>query len=784
MRVPYTWLQDYVDLEGTAEQAAELLAQVGVPVELIEREGAEITHVLTGWILSVETHPDADRLKVTRVDVGSGTPLQIVTAAPNVRVDQVVAVATHGALLAGGLKIKKGKLRGVVSEGMFCSAAELGIDSEDLPIEQREGILDLDPGIAPGREIQEVLRLAEEVLVLETFANRPDQLSLVGVARELAARLGRPLKLPEVLPQDGAPEPSGDLVEIQDLEGCPRYIARVIEEVQVGPSPSWMVRRLESAGMRAVNNVVDITNYVMLETGQPLHAFDLDRLAGGRVVVRRSQPGEHLTTLDGGEHELPAGTLVIADAEKPVAMAGVMGGLDSEIGPETRRILLESACFHSGAVRRASLRLGLRTESSRRFEKGMDPRRVALGSARAAHLLESLAGRVVPGVVDRGIPPQPPTEIVLRPARVRQVLGVEIPAERTRALLEALEFLCTPEEQGLKVRVPSHRQDVLEEADLIEEVARHYGYDNLPVTVPHGEPRGAMPAEDELEEWVREAMARLGWSELLTPSLHHPELLERYRLEVQPATVMNPLSEDQRVLRPALFPSLVEVVRRNLRVRNRDLCLFEVSRVFHPQGQDVLEPLRLGLALCRPGAGFLDLKGALEQLAILAGLEFDFEVAPQAWLHPGRAARIRVGEQALGWAGEIHPHLASELDLEAPVALAELDLDVLSGLRSHARYRPISRFPEVERDLALLVTEEVPAGTLARRMAQAGGDLVRAVACFDVYRGAQVPEGHKSLAFRALLQAPDRTLTEDEIQRVLRKMLKVAEREFSARLRD
>jgi len=367
---------------------------------------------------------------------------------------------------------------------------------------------------------------------------------------------------------------------------------------------------------------------------------------------------------------------------------------------------------------------------------------------------------------------------------VRQVLGVEIPAERTRALLEALEFICTPEEQGLRVRVPSHRQDVLEEADLIEEVARHYGYDNLPVTVPHGEPRGAMPAEDELEEWVREAMARLGWSELLTPSLHHPELLERYRLEVQPATVMNPLSEDQRVLRPALFPSLVEVVRRNLRVRNRDLCLFEVSRVFHPQGQEVLEPLRLGLALCRPGAGFLDLKGALEHLAILAGLEFDFEAAPQAWLHPGRAARIRVGEQVLGWAGEIHPHLASELDLEAPVALAELDLDVLSGLRSHARYRPISRFPEVERDLALLVTEEVPAGTLARRMAQAGGDLVRAVACFDVYRGAQVPEGHKSLAFRALLQAPDRTLTEDEIQRVLRKMLKVAEREFSARLRD
>jgi phenylalanyl-tRNA synthetase beta chain len=373
---------------------------------------------------------------------------------------------------------------------------------------------------------------------------------------------------------------------------------------------------------------------------------------------------------------------------------------------------------------------------------------------------------------------------MLRPARVRQVLGIEIPVDRIRVLLEALEFSCTPEEPGLKVRVPSHRQDVLEEADLIEEVARHYGYDNLPVTVPHGEPQGAMPAEDELEEWVRDSLARLGWSELLTPSLHHPELLERYRLEAQPATVMNPLSEDQRVLRPALFPSLVEVVRRNLRVRNRDLCFFEISRVFHPQGQEVLEPLRLGLALCRPGMGFLDLKGALEQLALMAGLDFVFESSPQAWLHPGRAARIRVGEQILGWAGEIHPHLAGELDLETSVALAELDLDLLSGLRSPARYRPISRFPEVERDLALLVAEEVPAGTLAGRMAQAGGDLVRALVCFDVYHGAQVPEGHKSLAFRVLLQAPDRTLTEDEIQRVLRRILKMTEREFSARLRD
>ncbi len=784
MRVPYTWLQDYVDLDGSAEEAGHLLAEVGVPVEMIERQGADIQGVLSGRILTVEPHPDADRLRVTRVDVGSGNTLQIVTAAPNVREGQTVAVATHGALLAGGLRIKKGKLRGVVSEGMFCSAAELGMDGEDLPVEQREGILDLDPGIRPGQDIHQVLRLAEEVLVLETFANRPDQLSLLGIARELAAKLGRPLKHPQMWTEPDSDELPGNLVEVRDGVGCPRYLARVIHDVRIGPSPSWMVRRLESAGMRAVNNVVDITNYVMLETGQPLHAFDLDRLAGGRVVVRRSEPGERLTTLDGDDHELPPGTLVIADAEKPVAVAGVMGGQHSEIGEDTRRILLESACFHAGDVRRASLRLGLRTESSRRFEKGMDPQRVALGAARAAWLLDSLAGRVCPARVDVGEAEAPPAGILLRPSRVRQVLGVELPAEKTRQILESLEFGCEPAEGGLQVRVPSHRQDVQEEADLIEEVARHYGYDNLPVTVPHGEPRGAMAGDDEWEEWVREGMARLGWSEALTPSLHHPDVLTTYRLEVRPLTVMNPLSEDQRVLRPALFPALVEVVRRNLRVRNRDLRLFEISRVFQAREEQVLEPRRLGLALVHPGAGFLELKGALERLAGMAGIRLQVEAGERPWLHPGRSARLYSGEVELGWAGEIHPHLGLELDLDTPLVLAEVDLDALETLQRRHHYRPLSRFPAVERDLAFLVTRATPAGTMAERLAQAGGELVESVACFDVYEGQQVPEGHQSLAFRAVLQAADHTLTEDEIQRVLRKMIRVAERDFGGRLRD
>lgn len=780
MRVPYSWLKEYVDLTETAQEAAALLQSVGVPVEGIEREGADISGVITGHVQDVQQHPDADRLKVCQVDMGNGERLQIVTAAPNIRQDMRVAVATHGALLASGTKIKKGKLRGVMSEGMFCSAQELGMDGLDLPPEQREGILDLPADTQPGQDIGRVLAIAEEVLVLETFANRPDQLSLLGIARELAAKLQRPLKLPETSSAGDGTLDSG-LVEIRDLQGCPRYIARVVEDVQVGPSPEWMVKRLTAAGMRSINNVVDITNYVMWETGQPLHAFDMDLLAGPRIVVRRTGPGERITTLDGAEHELPENTLIIADAEKPVAVAGVMGGLDTEVGDATKRVLLETASFHSGDVRRASLRLGLRSESSKRFEKGMDYERVAFASARAAHLLATLAGRLHPGVVDAGTPAPARPPVRLRPQRVKQVLGVDIPAEDTRRILTALEFGVSPD---LEVTVPSHRQDVTSEADLIEEIARHFGYDNLPTTVPHGQPKGAEPPEDELEEWARDTMARLGWTEILTPSLHHPELLGRYRLQADPPTVMNPLSEDQRVLRPSLLPHMAEVVLRNLRNRNRELRLFEVSRVFQAEGENVREPRRLGLALSVPGQGFLELKGALERLAEAANVRLDYEASPKAWLHPGRAAALSHEGTEVGWAGELHPQLAAELDLEGPLALAEIDLDALGALRNRPKHRPISRFPAVERDLALVVADETPAGKVGNRLRDVGGELVTTVACFDVYRGPQVPEGQKSLAYRALLQAPDRTLTEDEIERVLRKMVKVAEREFGARLRD
>ncbi|HXE72522.1 MAG TPA: phenylalanine--tRNA ligase subunit beta, partial [Candidatus Nitrosotenuis sp.] len=682
MRIPFNWLKDYVEIHESAEEIARGLQRVGIPVEHIERLGEEITGVVAGIVEALEAHPDADRLRVAQVRLGAER-LQIVTAAPNVRPGQRVAVAVPGARLAGGQKIQRARMRGVESQGMMCSAAELGMDGADLPPEQREGILDLPESIEPGQDVCQALGLREQVLVLETFANRPDQLSILGIAREVAAWLDRPLRLPDTrLEGEVAGEIPADLVTIEDPEGCPRYIGRLLTQVRVAPAPGWMARRLQAAGVRSINNVVDVTNYVMLETGQPLHAFDRSRLEQGRVVVRRSRPGEKIVTIDGAEHELPPGTLVIADAARPVAVAGVMGGKESEVGEDTRELLLESASFAPAEVRRASLRLGLRTESSRRFEKGLDWHRVALGSERVARLLAEIgAARPVRGCLDVYARRPAATTVSFRPARANKILGSAIPPQRMQKILDSLGFRCQTAGEPWQVEVPSHRQDVVREEDLVEEVARHYGYDEIPSRVPGGQPQGATPPQDEGEEWAREAMSRLGFSEVITPSLHPAELLQRYRVEASPLTILNPLSEDQRALRPVLFPQMAEVVGRNLRARNRDLRLFEVARVYLADGQACREPLRLALALCVPGQSFFELKGVLERLAEQARVDLRFSAAPRPWLHPGRAASLKLGGQEAGWAGELHPGLAAELDISERVALAELDLELLLARR-------------------------------------------------------------------------------------------------------
>ncbi|MGM9992641.1 MAG: phenylalanine--tRNA ligase subunit beta [Candidatus Bruticola sp.] len=788
MRVPFCWLKDYVELHESAEEVAEILQSVGVPVENIEYEGAQVSNVVTCRIVEVKPHPDAERLRICTADIGHGQ-LQIVTAAPNVREGMISAVALHGAVLADGTKIKKGKLRGAVSEGMFCGADEVGLNIEFLPEDKRvDGILDLDENTAVGLPIQQAVPIIEAVLIVESFANRADQLSILGVARELAAKLGRPLRLPTIMDDfkneyinvEGA-----DLVTIKDYQACPRFMARLVDQVKIAPSPVWMAHRLELAGMRPINNVVDITNYVMLETGQPLHAYDRRHLAGERIVVRRAEAGEVLTTLDGAEQKLPSTAIVIADAEKGIGIAGVMGGLNTEVEEDTSSLLLESAAFDNGDVRRTSLRLGLRTEASKRFEKGIDIERVIFGAQRAAYLLGELAGTVQPRIVVKSIEAVPNKVINLRLSYIKRVLGVELAAEKVKSILTALEFGVTDKGNGLlQVTVPAFRIDIPEEIDLVEEVARHAGYDNLPNTVPEVSQGSVVFHNDAAEEFFRDMVVRLGLSEIITPSLYSLDMMKKYRIEDDAPQIMNPLSEDQRILRTHLFPFMTNVVLRNLRLRNTDLRLFEISHVYEKEGDGVREPLRLGLALSFAGADFFNMKGIVESLAASVGLEFSYKSAELPWAHSGCCAAVYLDKKQIGWLGAVHPVLAKELDLDQPLIWAELDIEAMEAAKKMPQYVKASRYPAVERDLALVMADSVTAGEVCARFKQIGGSLVSKVECFDVYTGAPIEVGFKSMAFRFTIQSMEKTLTDEDISKLMTKMQKLAEREFKAVIRE
>ncbi len=792
MLVPYSWLKEYVDLHEDVHEVAELLQQIGIPVENIERQGPEVSGVLTCKISKVEPHPDADRLRVCQVELDGGKTLQIVTAATNAHEGQYTAVATHGAVLADGTKIKKGKMRGVVSEGMFCGADSVGYDESLVPEELREGILDLQAQLPQAQEIPlgapicEVLGINEDVLVLESFANRPDQLSILGIARELAAKLERPLQLPPLDEDKSACAMPADSVRIDDLQACPRYIAKYVEDVRIAPSPNWMARRLTAAGMRSVNNVVDITNYVMLETGQPLHAFDFDKVAQQKIVVRRARENEKLMTLDNEERELPANAIVIADPEKALGVAGVMGGLESEITETTKRIVLESASFDCGDVRRASLRLGLRSESSKRFEKGQDVSRAEFGSRRAAYLLGQLAGKLVPGMICQGAPDPEPCQVTLRAQRVKQVLGVALPPQTIAHYLGLLNFgLRDNGDETWTVTVPQYRQDITEEVDLIEEIARFYGYDNLPNTIP-ANGHNNVPDSDTIDEWARQSAARLGLSEVITPSLHSRELGEKYGVPGELLTIFNPLSEEQRCLRTYLYPALAEVVIRNHNNSNDSLRIFEVSKVYEPKEDGTANEVRhLGLALSYEGADFFAMKGIIEKLGALAHQELTYKPSERTFLHPGRGAEVILPSgQVLGWLGELHPRLAHALDLGHALILAELNLELLVDLVGQIAYVPFSTQPAVERDLAFLLDEKILAGDVVQVLRKIGGKLMQSAKCFDIFRSSALGDGKKSMAFRMVLQSHDATLTDKEISKVMSRCIAAVERELGGKLRD
>jgi phenylalanyl-tRNA synthetase beta chain len=812
MRVPYAWLREYVAPDLPLEELERRLTLTGTKVEAIHHHGLPAPDgFVIGKVLSCGKHPDADRLSVCTVEIGGGEePQQIVCGAPNVAAGQTVAVARPGAIMPDGTKLKQAKLRGVTSAGMILSEDEVAIAGE-----RAGGIMVLDDDLRPGTPLVDVLPVSDEVIEFEITPNRPDCLGLYGIAREVHAATGAPLAPPPWVDDPGTPGyVPGAHVRIEAPDLCPRFTARVFEDVTIGPSPRWLKARLTAAGMRPINNVVDITNYVMLLTGHPLHAFDLDRVAGGELTVRRAADGEQIETLDGQIRTLDSEMLLIEDAEGPTSIAGVMGGARSEVSDETTRVLLEVASWNGPNIHRTSNLLGLRSEASARFEKGLAPEQAAEAQAVATKLMIELTGAtLVEGTIDAGPfaqHPWPTPTILLRERRVAGLLGLVIPRARQREILTALGFGVQDSDGGLEVTVPPFRRnDVTREADLVEEVGR-FELDRLPATLPKRRgAAGRLTTEQRMRRRAVDALVGRGAYEIVGWSFTEPGVADRLRLPADDprrrfVPLDNPMSEDHSVLRTTLLGSLLDATVHNVARGNADLRLLEQGAVyFNREDEDGTglphEHRALGTLLHGrlhapswgdepahppPVADFFAAKGLLAAVLDTLRVEWTVEAATEPFLHPGRSARVLADGVALGWVGELHPLVARAWDLEGAVAGFELDLDrVVRHAVPVPHFRDMTSFPPVRQDLAVVVADAVAAEEVVGAVRGAGGKLLSGVRVFDVYRGAQVGEGRKSLALALTFQAPDRTLTDEDVAPVRDKVVKALTEQLGGELR-
>ena len=787
MRVPVGWLREHCPVDLSAEEIGDLLSWKGAHLESIERPWERLSGVVVARVLEVRDHPNAEKLCLARVDAGDG-PAQVVVGVRNMSSGDLVPWARPGArvpVLDRPLEAKR--LRGEVSNGMLCSPWELAISHE-----HGTGILILPPELSVGSDLRSVLGLDDAVLDLEIESNRPDLLSVVGIAREVAAATGTPLEPPDMrVAETGEEAVTVATVEIKDAQGCPRYLARVIRGLDERGTPLPVQARLTACGMRPISPVVDATNYVMLELGQPLHAFDLDRLAGPGIVVRRSEPGERLTTLDGTERELED-DLLICDADRPIAIAGVMGGAGSEVGRETSDVLLESAYFEPRSILRTSRRLQLLTEASVRFSRGTDPEGVGEAAARASRLMvEWSGGEVLRGAIDAGGAP-PRRRIDLRPSRVAAVLGYAVTASEAVEALEALGIDAEAGEGPVRVDVPSFRPDLQVEADVIEEIVRVQGYDRLPSTVPGIRGSGGEQESYRLRRRVREVLVRAGLREapsLSYASAAHIDLMGHDR----PVCVANPPSAEEPFLRTSLVPRLLEAVRRNQDRGARSIALFEVGHVFR-MGDPVDEREHVAFVLAGgTGDGLhaedrmhdvLDAKGVVELLVGALGVGWELDVPAGAPYHLGRSAFVTVEDLHVGVLGEIHPGVVAELGVSGRVAVAELDVTALGARPERVvRFRDVSRFPPVRRDLAFVVGEEVPTRDIHATLEEAAGELLARSILFDVFRGGAIPSDRKSLAFALEFRAPDRTLTDEDVEPLVAAIVDRLRSDFGGELR-
>ena len=900
MNLSRKWLNEFVTVDANDKDFAEAMTLSGSKVETTEDLGAEISNVVAGQVLSLERHPDSDHMWICQINVGKDEPVQIVTGAWNVHEGDMVPVALHKSTLPGGKKIEKGKLRGVLSNGMLCGLYELGLDERDFPYavitpaailgdykpldkdkpsispdiqpgdkiygpvvaakveavkaaesgwtcrlsyaekdgptgavvttpcpnlhagdlvafntktgaictledlhaQQAEfphcipdGIFILhEEGVKPGDDIKPVINADDHVVEFEITPNRPDCLSVIGLAREAAATFDAELRLHEPVVKGGAEGVLCDLLDVEtpDPELCPRYTARMVRNVKIAPSPKWMRERLRSMGVRPINNIVDITNYVMLEYGQPMHAFDYRYVKGGKIIVRRAAVGEELTTLDGNVRKLNANHLVIADETRAVGLAGIMGGENSEIVSDTADVVFESACFDGTCIRKGALALGMRTEASAKFEKGLDPMNTLPAVNRACELVELLgAGEVVDGVIDILNHVPQPRVLKLEPDRINGLLGTDIAADEMVRILKKLDFAV----EGDQVTVPSWRGDVEGMADLAEEVARFHGYNNIPTTLMRGQTTlGGFSQEEKLERQLGAMCRSLGYDEIITYSFISPTCYDKIRWSAddprrQSFKILNPLGEDTSIMRTTILPSMLEILTRNYNYRNKSARLYEVGRIYLSGGDDGLavEKKLLSMGAYGEDMDFFTLKGAVE--AILKDLraeDISFVKPSQSnpSYHPGRCADVYVGDCRIGVLGQVHPLVAQNYGVDAEFYCAELSLEALAQAKgADPVYVPLPKFPSVTRDIAVVCDEAVTVGALENAIRKGAKGLLKEVTLFDIYRGKGVADGKKSVAFNLVLRSDDRSLTSEEADADVKSILETLEKELGAVLR-
>ena len=802
MKASIEWLKDYSDIDVSTKELADILTMTGSKVETIEEKGEDIKNVVVGKILEIEKHPNADRLVVTKIDIGNGEKLQIVTGADNIKVNDIVPIAKDGAELPGGKKIKTGKLRDVDSQGMMCSVGELGLDIENYPGQIEHGIMILDNKYEKnlGEDITEVLKLKESVLDFEITCNRPDCFSIEGLGREVAVSLDKKFKNPhrniDELKIGNKNSIEGLTVNIEEPNLCYRYIARVVKNVKVKQSPEWLVKRLNACGIRAINNIVDITNYVMLEMGQPLHAFDINSIAGKQITVRRAKADEKIVTLDGVERTLNNDMLVIADKDKPVAIAGVMGGENSEIEADTNTVVFESAVFYGGSVRKTAKAVGLRTEASSRYEKGLSPENTFRAINRAIELVELLeAGEPVDGMIDVYPTKQKINKIKLDVNRINNLLGINLSKEDMIKILEKLEIKV----ENDVIIPPYFRTDIEQLADVAEEILRIYGYDKLETTLINAETTlGGKNKEQTIKDNVSEYLVAKGFSEIYTYGFISEKDLIKCNIDKednlfkQTVKIKNPLSEDYTIMKTTPIPTLLQVLQSNNNYKNKNVKVFELAKTYKnvsekiEKGELPEENTVLTIGMYGEKEDFYTLKGVVENVLEVAGVKkYDlFKDEENKLYHPGRCASLKVGNDIFASLGELHPLVAENYNLNDRVLMAEINIDkIVKYARFNKKYVEIPKYPAVERDIAMVVDEAVEVGQIERIITKKAKKMLEEINLFDVYRNEKLGENKKSVAYSLKFRLSDRTLTDEEVNTTMQEIIAALEKELNAELR-